>query len=87
MLLPRMHSRRAMLSKVEPASETNQWCPCSSRTKWIASDRQPTSAESQPHQELKKWALQYGEVFKVQLGWQNWVFVNSPDAVKEIFEH
>lgn len=42
-------------------------------------------AES-PHRYCQQWAAQYGEVFKVQLGWENWVFLNSPEAVKEIMD-
>ena len=41
---------------------------------------------SRPQKELKEWARQYGELFRVQLGWENWVFVNSPEAVKDIFD-
>lgn len=40
----------------------------------------------QPQRELRGWARQYGEIFKVQLGWQNWVFVNSLEAVRDIFD-
>ncbi|KAK3690574.1 cytochrome P450, partial [Podospora appendiculata] len=32
------------------------------------------------------WALQYGDIFKVRVGWYNFVFINSPDAVREILE-
>ncbi|KAF4545865.1 Cytochrome p450 protein [Lasiodiplodia theobromae] len=32
------------------------------------------------------WANQYGEVFSLQLGWENWIFLNSPSAVKEIMD-
>lgn len=38
-----------------------------------------------PQQEWRKWARQHGELFQIRLGWENWVFVNSPEAVKEIF--
>ena len=41
---------------------------------------------SQPQREFKKWARQYGELFQVKLGWETWVFVNSPEAVKEILD-
>ena len=40
----------------------------------------------QPQRELKAWARQYGELFKIQLGWENWVFVNSLEAIKDIFD-
>jgi hypothetical protein len=35
---------------------------------------------------LRVWAQQYGEVYKIRVGWYNWVVVNSPQAVKEIFD-
>ncbi|EXJ86779.1 hypothetical protein A1O3_03733 [Capronia epimyces CBS 606.96] len=40
----------------------------------------------QPQRQLQAWASQYGELFQIQLGWYNWVFVNSPAAVKDIFD-
>ncbi|KAF2027348.1 putative O-methylsterigmatocystin oxidoreductase [Setomelanomma holmii] len=39
-----------------------------------------------PHRKCQEWAAEYGEVFKVQIGWENWVFLNSPEAVKEIMD-
>ncbi|KAF7620213.1 hypothetical protein AFLA_005524 [Aspergillus flavus NRRL3357] len=39
-----------------------------------------------PRELLNRWAAQYGDVFKVRVGWYNWVFFNSPDAVKEVFD-
>jgi cytochrome P450 len=41
---------------------------------------------NRPHRKLQKWAQQYGELFRVKLGTQNWVFVGGPDAVREIFD-
>ncbi|KAL6405169.1 cytochrome p450 [Ilyonectria robusta] len=41
---------------------------------------------STPHRQIQRWADEYGELFKIQLGWENWVFVNSPEAVREIFD-
>ncbi|KAI9654520.1 MAG: hypothetical protein M1821_006610 [Bathelium mastoideum] len=35
---------------------------------------------------FRKWAMQYGDVFKVRVGWYNWVVINSPEAVREILE-
>ncbi|KAJ9605738.1 hypothetical protein H2200_009587 [Cladophialophora chaetospira] len=42
----------------------------------------------EPHLQgqLQTWAKQYGDLFKIQMGWYNWVFVNDPAAVKEIFD-
>jgi hypothetical protein len=35
-----------------------------------------------PEKQYMKWAKEYGELFQVQLGWNNWVFVCSEQAVK-----
>ena len=35
---------------------------------------------------FRKWALEYGEVFKIRVGWYNWVVINTPEAVREILE-
>jgi hypothetical protein len=35
---------------------------------------------------LNSWATQFGDTFKVRVGWYNWVFFNHPDAVKEVFD-
>lgn len=32
------------------------------------------------------WALKYGDIFKVRVGWYNLVFINTPRAVQEILE-
>lgn len=40
----------------------------------------------QPQRQLQKWAFQYGDLFKVRLGREEWIYVNSPAAVKEIFD-
>lgn len=37
-------------------------------------------------QKLREWAVQYGEVYKIRIGWYYWVVLNSPDAIKEIFD-
>ena len=39
-----------------------------------------------PQQRLQQWAREYGELFKIQLGWENWIFVNDPGAVKELLD-
>ena len=33
-----------------------------------------------------EWALKYGDIFKVRVFWYNFVFINTPDAVREILE-
>lgn len=33
-----------------------------------------------------KWALQYGDIFKLRVGYYNWVVINTPEAIHEILE-
>ncbi|KAJ2901599.1 hypothetical protein MKZ38_001619 [Zalerion maritima] len=40
----------------------------------------------QPHRQLQRWAAEFGELVSVRLGWENWVFINSPTAVRDIFD-
>ncbi|KAL5322043.1 hypothetical protein ACEPPN_010011 [Leptodophora sp. 'Broadleaf-Isolate-01'] len=40
----------------------------------------------QPQKQLKAWADKYGEIMQVQIGWENWVYLNSPAVVKEIID-
>lgn len=42
--------------------------------------------QSQPQRQFQQWARVYGELFQIQIGWENWVFLNSPAAVKEILD-
>ncbi|KXG47308.1 Cytochrome P450, E-class, group I [Penicillium griseofulvum] len=35
---------------------------------------------------FRKWAQEHGEVFKIRVGWYNWVVINTPEAVREILE-
>ena len=37
-----------------------------------------------PEKQYMKWAREYGELFQVQLGWNNWGFVCGEEAVKVI---
>jgi len=37
-----------------------------------------------PEKKYMEWAREYGELFKIQLGWNDWVFVNSDEAVKVV---
>ena len=39
-----------------------------------------------PHRDFIRWAEEYGEVFKIRLGWNDWYMLNSPEAVKEILD-
>lgn len=38
------------------------------------------------NQKLREWAQQYGEVYKIRFGWYHWVVLNSPEAIKEVFD-
>ena len=38
--------------------------------------------QSRPEKKFMEWAKEYGELFRVQIGWNDWVFVNSDVAVK-----
>ncbi len=42
--------------------------------------------QSQPQRQFEQWAREYGELFQIQLGWENWVFLNTPAAVKDILD-
>lgn len=35
---------------------------------------------------FRDWAREHGEIFKLRIGWYNWVVGNSPEAMKEIFD-
>ncbi|KAI9707018.1 MAG: hypothetical protein M1820_004606 [Bogoriella megaspora] len=35
---------------------------------------------------LREWAQEYGEVYKIRIGWYYWVVLNSPEAIKEVFD-
>ncbi|KAK3390611.1 O-methylsterigmatocystin oxidoreductase [Podospora didyma] len=35
---------------------------------------------------LGQWAIQYGEVYKIRVGWFDWVVINSPEAMRDIFD-
>ena len=41
---------------------------------------------TQPQKKLKEWAAEYGELMQVQIGWESWVYLNTPQAVKEIMD-
>lgn len=44
------------------------------------------SLPPKPIQVFRKWAQEYGEVFRIRVGWYDWVVINSPEAFKEIFD-
>ncbi|THC95056.1 hypothetical protein EYZ11_005451 [Aspergillus tanneri] len=35
---------------------------------------------------FRQWAVEYGDIFKIRVGWYNWVVINTPEAVREILE-
>jgi len=35
---------------------------------------------------FRSWAKEYGDVFKIRVGWYNWVVINTPEAIREILE-
>ena len=35
---------------------------------------------------LREWGSMYGEVFKMRVGWYNWVVINSPQAFRDILD-
>ncbi|KAF2252951.1 cytochrome P450, partial [Trematosphaeria pertusa] len=41
---------------------------------------------AQPHRQIMAWASQYGEIYKIRLGWNDWYMLCSPDAVKEVLD-
>ena len=40
----------------------------------------------QPHQQITAWAREYGEIYKIRLGWNDWYMICSPEACKEILD-
>lgn len=70
-------------------------------TKWLSRDRRLDSIPgpkgypfigvgyklpSKAPAVFRGWATKYGEVFKIRVGWYNWVVINSPSAIREILE-
>lgn len=35
---------------------------------------------------FRQWAQEHGEIFKIRVGWYNWVVINTPEAIREILE-
>ncbi|KAF2028133.1 cytochrome P450 [Setomelanomma holmii] len=40
----------------------------------------------QPHQQITAWAREYGQLYKIRLGWNDWYMICSPEACKEILD-
>lgn len=51
---------------------------------WLSWTR--TSLPFRAQDVMRRWALECGELFQIRIGWYNWVVVNSPQAMKEIFD-
>lgn len=45
-----------------------------------------TLLHSEPQAQLRAWARTYGPVFRLRIGWNDWIFVTEPGAIKEIFD-
>ena len=41
---------------------------------------------ARPRKMLDTYRRKYGDAFKMRLGWYDWVFFNSPEGVKEVFD-
>lgn len=41
---------------------------------------------ARPRKMLNTYRKKYGDVFKVRMGWYDWVFFNTPEGVKEVFD-
>ena len=39
-----------------------------------------------PRRMLNEYRTKYGDAFKVRIGWYDWVFFNTPEGVREVFE-
>jgi hypothetical protein len=39
---------------------------------------------SRPEKKFMEWAIEYGELYRIQMGWNDWVFVNS-DVASKVF--
>lgn len=35
---------------------------------------------------FRRWALEHGDIFRIRVGWYDWVVLNTPEAVREILE-
>ncbi|ORY05703.1 putative O-methylsterigmatocystin oxidoreductase [Clohesyomyces aquaticus] len=39
-----------------------------------------------PHRQIQAWARQFGEVYKIRLGWNDWYMLCSPSSVRDIID-
>lgn len=81
---------RFILWKLLSASRSQEWTVSQRPEELSLTHRSPAGNTfqlgPQPQRQLKAWADQYGELMQVQIGWENWIFLNTPEAVKEILD-
>ena len=41
---------------------------------------------ARPRQMLREYQSKYGDTFRMRLGWYDWVFFNTPQGVREVFD-
>ena len=41
---------------------------------------------ARPRKMLNEYRAKYGDAFKMRFGWYNWVFFNTPEGVREVFD-
>ena len=41
---------------------------------------------ARPRRMLREYQSKYGDPFKMRLGWYDWVFFNTPQGVREVFD-
>jgi cytochrome P450 len=41
---------------------------------------------AQPHRQIQRWAKEFGELYKIRLGYYDWYMLCSPQAVKEVMD-
>lgn len=40
----------------------------------------------QPHQQITAWAREFGDLYKIRLGWNDWYMICSPEACKDVLD-
>ena len=41
---------------------------------------------ARPRKMLNEYRAKFGDAFKMRLGWYDWVFFNTPEGVREVFD-
>ena len=60
------HNKSSILSPWIPSPDGN----------WLMGFR--TGLPFRAHECMRHWAIEYGELFQIRVGWHIWVVVNSP---------